>query len=62
MSRRRWQSCSPPPASTLGGDPALVEEVRQLVVARNERRIRRGEEPLEVEAEIARQLRDLEAL
>ena len=39
-----------------------MEEVRQLVVARNERRVRQGKEPLEVEAEIERQLRDLENL
>ena len=42
------------------GDPALREEVRQLVIARNERRLRQGKEPLDVEAEIDRQLRDLE--
>ena len=48
-------------AGTPGtGDPALREEVRQLVVARNERRARQGKEPLDVEAEIERQLRDLE--
>ena len=41
------------------GDPALREEVRQLVIARNERRLRQGKEPLDVEAEIDRQLRDL---
>jgi hypothetical protein len=40
-------------------DPALVAEVRQLVVARNERRVRMGKEPLDVEAEVARQLREL---
>ena len=38
------------------------EEVRQLVVARNERRQRQGKEPLDVEREIERQLRDLENL
>jgi hypothetical protein len=32
------------------------------VVARNERRMRKGEEPLEVEAEVERQLRELENL
>jgi hypothetical protein len=32
--------------------------VRRLVVARNERRARRGEEPLDVEAETERQLQD----
>ena len=40
-------------------DPALVAEVRDLVIARNERRERMGKEPLDVEAEVARQLRDL---
>ena len=40
-------------------DAALREEVRQLVVARNERRAERGEPPLDVEAEMDRQLRDL---
>jgi len=39
-------------------DEALREEVRQLVEASNERRRRRGEEPLEVEAEVERQLRE----
>jgi hypothetical protein len=46
-------------ASPGAGDPALREEVRQLVIARNERRLRQGKEPLDVEAEIDRQLRDL---
>ena len=45
-----------PPA---GADSALREEVRQLVVARNERRVRRGEDPLDVEVEVERQLREL---
>ncbi len=40
-------------------DAGLREEVRQLVVARNERRARQGKEPLDVEAEVERQLRDL---
>ena len=40
-------------------DDLLREEVRQLVVARNERRMKHGEPPLEVEAEVDRQLRDL---
>ena len=43
-------------------DAQLREEVRQLVVARNERRMRKGEEPLDVETEIRRQLSDLENL
>jgi hypothetical protein len=36
--------------------------VRQLVVARNERRARQGKEPLDVDAEIERQLAELENL
>ena len=42
--------------------PAAREEVRQLVVARNERRARQGKEPLDVEQEVERQLRELENL
>jgi hypothetical protein len=40
-------------------DAALREEVRQLVIARNERRAARGETALDVEAEVDRQLREL---
>ena len=40
-------------------DDLLREEVRQLVVARNDRREKRGEAPLDVEEEVARQLREL---
>jgi len=40
-------------------DPALRDEVRQLVIARNERRLRQGKEPLDVEVEVDQQLRDL---
>ena len=40
-------------------DEALREEVRALVIAENGRRERRGEEPLEVEAETDRRLREL---
>jgi len=40
-------------------DDLLREEVRQLVVARNDRRMRRGHPPLDVEAEVEKQLRDL---
>jgi len=49
-------------APSLGGDIGLREEVRQLVVARNERRMRKGEKPLDVDAEVERQLRELENL
>jgi AcrR family transcriptional regulator len=41
-------------------DQQLREEVRQLVIARNERRVRQGKDPLDVDAEIERQLRSLE--
>ncbi len=40
-------------------DAELRSEVRQLVVVRNERRLRNGLEPLDVEAETQRQLADL---
>jgi hypothetical protein len=46
----------------VAADPALRAEVRQLVRARNARRARRGQPPLDVEAEVERQLRDLGAL
>jgi hypothetical protein len=36
----------------------IRSEIRQLVVANNERRERRGEEPLDVETEVDRRLRD----
>jgi hypothetical protein len=42
-----------------GADPGLREEVRELVLARNERRMRQGKEPLDVESEVDRQLREL---
>src|SRR6185295_1053905 len=47
---------------TPGADPGLAEEVRQLVVASNERRVRQGKEPLDVDQEVERQLRELENL
>ena len=43
------------------GEVTLRDEVRQLVVARNERLLRQGKEPLDVEAEVERQLRELGA-
>jgi hypothetical protein len=48
------------PASPGKHDAGLAEEVRQLVVARNERRARRGEQPLDVEAEVTRTLAELD--
>ncbi len=41
-------------------DPAVATEVRQLVVARNERRIRQGQPALDVDAEVARTLAELQ--
>jgi hypothetical protein len=40
-----------------GIDPELVQEIRQLVVARNARRTRAGKPPLDIDAELARELR-----
>jgi hypothetical protein len=41
-------------------DSALRLEVRQLVIARNERRAARGEAPLDVDAEVDRQMQLLD--
>ena len=46
-----------------GESPArreLLAEVRQLVLARNERLVRQGREPLDIDAEVARTLAELE--
>src|ERR1019366_3363030 len=51
------------PAGAIGDsghDAGLVDEVRQLVVARNERRVRQGLEALDVEAEVSRTLEELD--
>jgi hypothetical protein len=40
-------------------DAGLLEEVRQLVVARNERRVRQGLEPLDTDAEVTRTLEEM---
>jgi hypothetical protein len=52
-------SPTPGPEDGERVDPALREEIRGLVLARNARRQRRGQPPLDVEAEIARQIADL---
>jgi hypothetical protein len=49
----------PRPPAPAGSDPEVLEEVRALVAARNARRIAHGREPLDVEAEMARELRNL---
>jgi hypothetical protein len=41
-----------------GGDPGVRDEIRQLVVANNERRERRGEPPLDVEPEVERRMKE----
>ena len=43
-------------------DDQLREEIRQLVVARNHRRARQGKPPLDVEAEIEREIAGLARL
>jgi hypothetical protein len=47
-----------PPAEDLD-DPGLRDEIRDLVKAGNARRTARGLEPLDVEAEVERRLREL---
>jgi hypothetical protein len=47
------------PSASGEHDALLREEVRQLMIARNDRRMKHGEPPLDVEAEVERQLRDL---
>jgi hypothetical protein len=43
-----------------GHDAGLVDEVRQLVAAKNERRARQGLEPLDVATEVERTLAELD--
>jgi hypothetical protein len=47
------------PSAGARQDAELRAEVRQLVLSRNERRMHKGLEPLDVEAETERQLADL---
>jgi hypothetical protein len=47
------------PAMPAPPEQALEHEIRALVEARNERRARAGRPPLDVEAEVARQLAEL---
>lgn len=47
-----------PATETPPGDGGMRDEIRQLVIANNERRERRGEEPLDVESEVDRRLRE----
>lgn len=53
------------PVDSAGPEPAegelreIRQEIRQVVIANNERRERRGDEPLDVEAEVERRTREL---
>jgi len=50
---------SPTPSPEVTeGDAGIRAEIRQLVVANNERRERRGEDPLDVESEVDRRMRE----
>jgi hypothetical protein len=48
------RSASGPASGSAAAMLERDEEIRQLVAARNERRVRRGEAPLDVESEVAR--------
>lgn len=48
-----------PPDASLPPEKGLEQEIRAFVEARNERRARSGRPPLDVEAEIRRQLAEL---
>jgi hypothetical protein len=45
------------PLSGAGFEAVRDDEIRQMLEARNERRARRGEEPLDVEAELSKLVR-----
>jgi hypothetical protein len=47
------------PPTPTAADAGLAAEIRELVIARNQRRARAGKPPLDVEAEVARRLREL---
>jgi hypothetical protein len=53
-------SAEPEPSreQPAGPESSLRAEVRQLVVANNERRVRRGEQPLDVESEVDRRMEE----
>ena len=44
---------NPAPPETTGSTAVRDDEIRQMLEARNERRARRGQEPLDIEAELA---------
>ncbi len=49
----------PTPPAERAVDPEVEDEVRALVHLRNTRRVRRGQEPLDVETEVRRELAEL---
>jgi hypothetical protein len=55
---RRAAAGVPEPARAPAIDLELADELRQLAQARNVRRARAGLEPLDVEAEVARRMRE----
>ena len=56
INEERGRSVRPVPPGGGGGGSARErdDEIRQLLQARNERRVRRGESPLDVDSELAR--------
>jgi hypothetical protein len=52
------RDAAPPSGAQMAGSPAAIrerdEEIREFLEARNERRRRRGEDPVDVEAELRR--------
>jgi hypothetical protein len=60
-SLTRWRRSIEAPR-TRPVDESVREEVRQLILADNARRERRGEQQLEVDAELERRLRELDRL
>jgi hypothetical protein len=60
IARLLAEASSPEGGGERPQDPELLAEVRQLVLARNERRARQGLQALDVDAEVARTLKELE--
>ncbi|HEY2180703.1 MAG TPA: hypothetical protein VGH09_03425 [Solirubrobacteraceae bacterium] len=59
VSRLLAPNPAPASAPAAARDPGIEREVRQLVLARNERRARQGLERLDVDAEVTRTLDEL---
>jgi hypothetical protein len=60
LARLLGGGSSPNARSETDHDPSLLAEVRQLVLARNERRARQGLQALDVDTEVARTLSELQ--